>query len=29
VRMILDTNTNSLTGAFDLMSAAFSVQGSI
>ena len=29
VRMILDTNTNSLTGPFDLLSASFSVQGGI
>jgi hypothetical protein len=27
VRMIVDTNTNSLTGPFDLVSATFSVQG--
>jgi hypothetical protein len=29
VKMLLDTNTNSLTGPFDLMSATFSVQGSM
>jgi hypothetical protein len=29
VRMIVDTNTNSLTGPFDLISAAFTVQGSM
>jgi hypothetical protein len=29
VKMLLDTNTNSLTGPFDLMSATYSVQGSM